>query len=73
MRVCNYNIYNMDKKQGGFNSTVSVNLNVHISINEYNFRLPDADMDFDDEATAHEPKTNGANNAGNNINLASMA
>lgn len=29
-------------------------------------------MDFDDEATAHEPKTNGANNGGNNINLASM-
>ena len=30
-------------------------------------------MDFDDEATTHEPKTNGANNGGNNINLASMS
>ena len=34
------------------------------------FRLPD-DLEFDDEAT-NEPKTNGTNNAGNNINLASM-
>lgn len=37
-----------------------------------NSGLPDADMDFDDEATTHEPKTNGANNAGNNINLATV-
>jgi serine/threonine-protein phosphatase 2A regulatory subunit B' len=37
-----------------------------------NSGLPDADMDFDDEATTHEPKTNGANNGGNNINLATV-
>jgi len=37
-----------------------------------NSGLPDTDMDFDDEATAHEPKTNGANNGGNNINLATV-
>lgn len=37
-----------------------------------NSGLPDADMDFDDEATTQEPKTNGANNAGNNINLATV-
>ena len=36
-----------------------------------NSRLPDADMDLDDEVAGQEPKTNGANNAGNNINLAS--
>merc|ERR1719318_15212 len=37
-----------------------------------NSGLPDTDMDFDDEATTQEPKTNGANNAGNNINLATV-
>jgi len=37
-----------------------------------NSGLPDADMDFDDEAATHEPKTNGANNGGNNINLATV-
>jgi len=37
-----------------------------------NSGLPDADMDFEDEATEKEPKTNGANNGGNNINLATV-
>jgi len=37
-----------------------------------NSGLPEADMDFDDEAATHEPKTNGANNGGNNINLATV-
>ena len=35
-------------------------------------RLPDGDMDLDDELASHEPKTNGVNNTGNHINLASM-
>jgi len=37
-----------------------------------NSGLPDGDMDLDDELGAQEPKTNGANNAGNNINLATV-
>merc|ERR1719508_387855 len=37
-----------------------------------NSGLPDADMDLDDEGAGQEPKTNGANNAGNNITLATV-
>jgi len=36
-----------------------------------NSGLPDGDIDFDDDNT-HEPRTNGANNGGNNINLATV-
>jgi len=39
--------------------------------NSHLFRLPDGDIDFDDDNT-HEPRTNGANNGGNNINLATV-
>merc|ERR1712025_1294927 len=37
-----------------------------------NSGISDPDIDDDGAATAHEPKTNGANNGGNNINLATV-